>query len=593
MSNGFNQGFGGKDEGFDQKRMILAVAISAGILFLWTWLFPQAPVQPNPTPAATPVSGVASTPASAAPGAAPGSTPGSAAAAAAPVPSTKPAFEQREIARLHKPDFTELVLSNVDGRIQQWSLEESQYRLRDDKGEPAGPYPFIKGLTADARKGIFLAPELRLSLGGKSASGAYSRASGDKMTTALTWTDPVTGVVVTRTYTLQPDDYSVDLEISLSNPGGAAVPYDLTAVLSGAQNDEEASGSMFSPPIYAFEGICKRVDDFERMPISEIINSIQDPEEPTRFNDGVTWAGVDNRYFMTAVLPGEGEIEGCEFLIGPQAAGVDAASVPPNFTLVSTNIELTGGEIAAGATVKRSLRFYGGPKKMERLQRQTPPLADAIDFGFFSPIAVPMLWLMRQFYNLIGNWGWAIIFLTVMVKLLTLPLTHKQYKSMASMKKLQPELKALQTKYKDDKTRLQQEMMGLYKEHKVNPLSGCLPMFLMMPIYFSLYRTIYSAVELYQADYMFWIKDLSQQDPYYITPILLGLVMIVQTRLSPSTGDAMQQKVMMWVMPIMFSGMMLFLPSGLVLYIFVNTVLGIAQQYMLYKRVGAPTAVAS
>ena len=155
---------------------------------------------------------------------------------------------------------------------------------------------------------------------------------------------------------------------------------------------------------------------------------------------------------------------------------------------------------------------------------------------------------------------------------------------MAGMKKIQPKMKVLQTKYADDKVKMQQELLTLYREHKVNPLSGCLPMLMMMPIYFALYRTIFSAVELYQADFFGWITDLSQQDPYYITPVLLGVLMLIQMRLNPSAGDQVQQKIMMNVMPIMFTAMMLFLPSGLVLYILVNTVLGIAQQYWIYSK---------
>jgi YidC/Oxa1 family membrane protein insertase len=172
------------------------------------------------------------------------------------------------------------------------------------------------------------------------------------------------------------------------------------------------------------------------------------------------------------------------------------------------------------------------------------------------------------------------------VKLITLPLTIKQYRSMAGMKKVQPQMKEIQAKYKEDKTRMQQEMMKLYRENKVNPLSGCLPMIMMMPVYFALYRTIYSAVELYQADFLWWITDLSKQDPLYISPVLLGVLMIIQMQLNPSAGDQAQQKILMWVMPIMFTGMMLFLPSGLVLYILVNTVLGIGQQWYMYRQAG-------
>jgi YidC/Oxa1 family membrane protein insertase len=176
--------------------------------------------------------------------------------------------------------------------------------------------------------------------------------------------------------------------------------------------------------------------------------------------------------------------------------------------------------------------------------------------------------------------------LTILVKLLTLPLTIKQYRSMAAMKKIQPEMQALKEKYqKQDPMRFQQESMALYKKHGVNPVAGCLPMLLMMPVYFALYRTIYSAVELYQASFFGWLSDLSMPDPYLITPVALGLLMLLQARLNPSPGmDPTQRKMMTTFMPLMFGGMMLFLPSGLVLYIFVNTVLGIFQQVWSQKQ---------
>ena len=211
-----------------------------------------------------------------------------------------------------------------------------------------------------------------------------------------------------------------------------------------------------------------------------------------------------------------------------------------------------------------------------------------MDFGILSPLCVVMVSTLRWFHSVIPNWAVAIILLTLVVKLLTLPLTHKQYKSMAAMKAIQPQLKEIQEKYKDDRMRLQQEMMGLYKVNGVNPLAGCLPVVAMMPVYISLYRTIYSSVELYHAPLGLWIHDLSERDPTYILPVLLGVVFLIQARLNPPTGDAMQQKLMTTIMPILFTAMMLFLPSGLVVYILCNTLLGIAQQAYMNKVVATP-----
>jgi YidC/Oxa1 family membrane protein insertase len=261
---------------------------------------------------------------------------------------------------------------------------------------------------------------------------------------------------------------------------------------------------------------------------------------------------------------------------------------PEGFKPISTDAIFYSSFTEPNAEIFEEIKIYTGPKSLESLEAHTPSLGKAIDFGWFSPICIPMLWTMRSFFSLIPNWGLAIILLTLLVKLITLPLNLKQYKSMAAMKKIQPEVAALKEKFKDDASQLQQATMGLYRQHGVNPLSGCLPMLVMMPIYFALYRTIFSAVELYQAPFFGWLSDLSQPDPYFITPILLGGLMLVQARFQPNTGmDETQRKMMTFFMPIMFGGMMLFLPSGLVLYILVNTVLGIAQQNWSKKQVEA------
>lgn len=574
----------GKDDG-DQKRMLLAVVICAGILLLWNVLFPQAPTKPKPGeggPASA--ASVSSTDSKA-------RTVGDGAPDAAPAAPVS--IERKSLARFALEGRHSVDVTTDDGQLFTWDLEEDQYRDAGESGETT-PYHIIRDLEAGEKgKGLFMAPRVDLQIGERAARGEYRLVSKSATGAVVEWTDPQSKVKVTRTYALVEGDYTVDVTIALTNPTNAEIPYDLSTRLTGAQNNEEAGGSMFSPPVYAFEGVCKRAEDFERRPIREIISDLQDPDEATRWTDGIAWAGVDNRYFITAVVPGKGEVEACSFEMGAAPAGIKASSIPANFSVVTTRLDLNGGAIPANGTATRTLRFYVGPKKLGRLQAQDPDLGDAIDFGWFTAICVPMLWLMQAFFGFIGNWGVAIILLTIFVKLITLPLTIKQYKSMAAMKKVQPKLKKLQEKYKDNKAKLQQEMMALYRAEKVNPMASCLPMLLMMPIYFSLYRTIYSAVELYRADFAFWITDLSEKDPYFVTPLLLGVLFLAQTRLNPSMGDNPQQKLMMTIMPVMFTGMMLFLPSGLVLYILVNTVLGLIQQTFQYKKVAEEAGTAT
>ncbi|MGK0359932.1 MAG: YidC/Oxa1 family membrane protein insertase [Bradymonadia bacterium] len=570
----------GKDDG-DQKRMLIAVVVCAGILLMWNTLFPQAPVQPKPGDGPASAASVGSASA------------GSTASKARTIGETPdaPALMKREaLAQFELPGRHSVQVAN-DGQLFSWNLEEAQYR-NDLEGGKTAPYPIMHDLVvAEAGKGLFIAPRLEVEFDGTTAQGTYTVVSKSATGATVAWTDPKTGVKLTRAYTLVEDDYTVDVTLTLENPGTSKVEYDLSALMAGAQNNDEAGGNMFSPPVYAFEGLCKRVDDFERMPVNALQSDLNDPDEKTAWFDGIAWAGVGNRYFMTGIVVPKGEAESCTLDLGAKAAGIDAASIPANFTVLTTRLGLKGGEITAGGSVTRSIRFYVGPKKLDRLRAQAIDMNDAIDFGWFTAICIPMLWLMQAFFGFVGNWGLAIILLTVFVKLITLPLTIKQYKSMAAMKKVQPKLKKIQEKYKDNKPKLQQEMMALYRAEKVNPMASCLPMLLMMPIYFSLYRTIYSAVELYRADFAFWISDLSEQDPFFILPVVLGVLFLLQTRLNPSMGDNPQQKLMMTIMPVMFTGMMLFLPSGLVLYILVNTGLGLVQQIFQYRKMAEDSSI--
>ncbi|MEE2786662.1 MAG: membrane protein insertase YidC [Myxococcota bacterium] len=556
----------GPQNELDQKNLLLAIVLSAGVLLVWQAISPPIPVESMP-PSPNQVSPQGQPTAAAAPSAASLSAqPSSPAAVMAP---------RAVLAQLERADLNRLDLVNIDGQIGSWTLTETQYLQATDDGGTE-PFAFVREADGQPKSSLFMPPHLNLSLSGQAARGVYALAYSKGQEASVVWTDPNTNVRVTRTYKLNGDRYNVAMTIKLENLGQSDVPYDLVATFPALQDDSQSEGSMFMPPIYVYEFLCQRGEEFERLTAADIKDNAED-KEPNAFEDDIQWGGMDNRYFMTALIAAPKTIEKCT-----ATAEVDPSA--PGFTRLNTRLDLVGGVIPPGKSIERKLTVYGGPKKLSALHAQEINLGESIDFGIFSVICVPMLWLMRQFFQFMPNWGIAIILLTVLVKILTLPLTVKQYRSMAGMKKIQPKMKVLQTKYADDKVRMQQELLKLYREHKVNPLSGCLPMLMMMPIYFALYRTIFSAVELYQADFFGWITDLSQQDPYYITPVLLGVLMLIQMRLNPSAGDQMQQKIMMYVMPVMFTGMMLFLPSGLVLYILVNTVLGIAQQSWIYSK---------
>lgn len=229
---------------------------------------------------------------------------------------------------------------------------------------------------------------------------------------------------------------------------------------------------------------------------------------------------------------------------------------------------------------------FAGPKSLNILSSIDGRLTKIIDYGMFAVLAHPLLWLMKYLYSLFGNWGWAIVGLTLIVRIIVMPFNIYSFKSMKAMQKIQPEMTRIREKYKDkpadQKLQMNQEIMDLMKRSKANPLGGCLPMLLQLPVFFALYQVLGQSIELYRAPFIFWIHDLSERDPFYVLPILMGVTMFIQQKITPTTMDPQQAKILMW-MPVIFSFFMLTLPSGLTLYIFVSTLFGIIQQYMFMK----------
>jgi YidC/Oxa1 family membrane protein insertase len=235
-----------------------------------------------------------------------------------------------------------------------------------------------------------------------------------------------------------------------------------------------------------------------------------------------------------------------------------------------------------GRTTTATTTFFIGPKAQKQLRETAPGLELAVDYGRLTFLAAPLFWLLEKAHGIVKNWGLSIIFVTFLIKLVFYPLTEASGKSMAKMRTVQPRLKTLQERYKDDKQALSQATMELYKKEKVNPLAGCLPMLIQIPFFISFYWVLLESVEIRQAPFFLWIQDLSSRDPYFILPILMGLGMFFQQKLNPTPPDPMQAKIMM-AMPIMFTGMFAFFPSGLVLYWLTNSLLSIAQQWRINR----------
>jgi YidC/Oxa1 family membrane protein insertase len=277
-----------------------------------------------------------------------------------------------------------------------------------------------------------------------------------------------------------------------------------------------------------------------------------------------------------------------------------SAFVPPEkapreiFTKKVDNLYAVGnilplGTIAPGATVSMDTRLYSGPQESETLIKVAPGLELVKDYGWLTIVAKPIFWLMVQIHNVLGNWGWTIIVLTIMIKLLFFPLSAASYRSMAKMKLVTPKMTAIRERHKGDPQKMNQAMMELYKTEKINPLGGCLPIVVQIPVFIALYWVLLASVEMRNAPWLGWIHDLASPDPFYILPVLMAVSMFIQTKLNPTPPDPIQAKVMMF-MPIIFSVMFFFFPAGLVLYWVVNNILSITQQWFITRKLNPPKA---
>ncbi|CAM5255606.1 Membrane protein insertase YidC OS=Stutzerimonas stutzeri OX=316 GN=yidC PE=3 SV=1 [Stutzerimonas stutzeri] len=283
------------------------------------------------------------------------------------------------------------------------------------------------------------------------------------------------------------------------------------------------------------------------------------------------WIAWLQHYFVTAWIPQPGDTNLVQTRKDSQG----------NYIIGFTGPAVS---VAAGAQGETGATLYAGPKSQEQLEELSPGLRLTVDYGILWFIAQPIFWLLENIHALLGNWGWSIIVLTIIIKLAFFPLSAASYKSMARMRAVSPKMQALKDQYGDDRQKLSQAMMELYKKEKINPLGGCLPIIVQMPVFLALYWVLLESVEMRQAPWMFWITDLSIKDPFFILPIIMGVTMFIQQQLNPTPPDPMQAKVMK-LLPIIFTFFFLWFPAGLVLYWVVNNVLSIAQQWYITRQI--------
>lgn len=366
------------------------------------------------------------------------------------------------------------------------------------------------------------------------------------------------GILYTKTFVIHGGEYEIDTKLDVQNRSDSTLRGTVNLSLVQRWDDSLAADS------YSFSGPATLVkDEIKEVDVDDL------KEGSVTYASDIIWTSFQTKYFLSVVVPGAGVADKIEVLRKGDAIVNQVGS--PYFTL-------QGGE-------RRQFDYlvFIGPKEPLLLKAAGHQLERVVSFGFFNLLAQPLFTVLTFFYGFFKNYGIAIILLTVLIKIIFWPLTHKSYSSMKSMQKLQPEMQKLRDKFKDDKERLNKEMMSLYKTHSVNPLGGCLPMLVQIPVFFALYKVLLDSIALRHAPFAFWLTDLSAKDPYYITPLLMGASMFVQQKMTPTTADPMQAKIFM-MMPIIFTFMFLNFPSGLVIYWLVNNLLTILQQYFIHRK---------
>lgn len=378
------------------------------------------------------------------------------------------------------------------------------------------------------------------------------------------------GVRVVRTYTLARGSYAIDVKTEVTNVG--AEPVRPTAYMQLTRDKKPPSSiagiaSTFVPigtygPVVYTDAL-----KFQKVDFGAIEKNSQDHAKSAK--DG--WIGMMQHYFVSAWVPTQGTERTIE------TARIDG-------DLYTVRVRQPLPEIAPGASTRVDATLFVGPQDQKVLESVAPGLDLVVDYGWLTVIAKPIFELLQFLHGIVNNWGWAIVLLTLIVKLAFFPLQAASYRSMAKMKKVGPKLQQLRERFGDDRVKMNQAMMELYKTEKINPLGGCLPIVVQIPVFIALYYVLFASVELRGAPWLGWIKDLAAPDPWYILPLLMAVSMFVQTKLNPTPPDPLQAKMMLW-MPLIFSVMFFFFPAGLVLYWLVNNLFSIAQQWVITRRI--------
>jgi YidC/Oxa1 family membrane protein insertase len=539
----------------ENRRILLATALSAGIMFAFM-AFQDRSAPPRPPPAPDAGAPAASGPAPATAGTAP-ERPGD---AVKPVPAAP-----EETVVLDTPE-AKVTFTSLGGALKSYQLKGRKFMREDAKGREA-PVDLVQVTEGAPYPGaVVVSPEL----GGTGTFGEDPAARASMRITArdsrsVTFEGLVGSVEVRKRWFVSERPFELGLEVHAT----AEKKGELALLYTAFESPDAPKPGFFSGgEVYeTVTPFCRHAGKTERYGGKEAKEVLPGT---------AAWVGLDQHYFVSAALPTP-EMGECVFFRGRAKGEMGAALRMP----LDRQLDV-------------SFKVFKGPKQVDLLRGLGRELDTAIDYGpvtnLFAFFARILLWVMRTLESFVRNWGVAIILLTVVVKTLLYPLTAKSMRSMNEMRKLQPEIEKIKLKHGNDKEKMNLAVMQLYQQHKVNPLGGCLPMLIQMPIWFALYATLQTSVELYREPFL-WLNDLTRYDPYYILPITMGVSSYLMQRLSPQPADNTQAKMLLYFMPIFFTLIMLKLPSGLTLYILVNNVLSIAQQQWLMRRQSVPAAV--
>jgi YidC/Oxa1 family membrane protein insertase len=560
----------------DTQRLILFFVFSFSAFLLWQRWDAEHRPPPQVTAAARQAApaNLPATPTTTTPGVAPSPSPGAA-------PPGVPAAKSGEIIAI-ATDLYRAEIDTAGGVITQVALNAHR-----DFADETKPYLALQRTP----ERIFIAESGLLGEGMPNHRTAFAALPGPRALVAGTdlleiklQATAANGDKVVETLSFHRDSYVIDVGYEITNAGTAPIsPYAYFQLVRDTKT--QGTQNSMAPAAYTGPVIYNETDKYKKVEFAELDKESADPARKLPYTKEADngWVAMVEHYFVAAWLPADAKKLHREFYARKLDNGIYAAGVV-----------VPVGTIAPGASGTIDVPLYVGPQDQAMLASLAKGLDLTVDYGIFTVIAAPLFWLLKWLHGIIGNWGWAIIAMTILIKSAFYPLNHASARSMAKMKIIGPKLKALQAQYADDKQQLQAKMMEMYKVEKINPLGGCLPILVQIPVFLALYWVLLSAVELRHAPWIGWIHDLSAPDPFFVLPIVYAITAFLQVKLSPTPiSDPVQAKVMQ-IMPVAFSVMFVFFPSGLVLYWLVNNCIQIFQQwhmnYLLEKEAAAAAA---